>query len=223
MRCSIRHNALALVCVLCGCSQATKEVEVDCAGLTLNGRITATVVPGPQSRLHVAGSDLTSVQIQSASVSSPDVAILANITCAPQAVVAVTALGDVELRIDDLALVKVSALGSSRVVVRAPRSTALTLSASGQGRLRAQDIVTERLALQSGGHSAMAVAGQTDRLDVEVAGEAQLDAAQLRAQHAAVRASGPSRVRVWATAHLSHEIDDEVDFDYSGSPDVSRR
>ena len=93
-----------------------------------------------------------------------------------------------------------------------------SIEASGVSSVKLTDIDNERLKVDTSGASKINVKGETSRLDVEVSGASSVDAESLKAEAAAVNASGASSVMVFATAELRSDASGASRIIYAGNP-----
>ena len=114
-------------------------------------------------------------------------------------------------------------IGSSTVVVEAsvPRLTAIT--ADGSGKVDADGVDADALAVSSDGSGEVSVAGRTDRLAVNLDGSGGAHLAGLRARTARVSVGGSGDAEVRAEDRLAVAVDGSGGVRYHGHPALAKR
>lgn len=102
------------------------------------------------------------------------------------------------------------------------RAQRLSLSISGSGLVRFDDLQAQRLHFAVAGSGEGQLRGQVDSLSLAISGKGKLQAEQLRSERAAVAISGVGQAQLWVTRSLSVAVMGVGTVDYWGSPQVSR-
>lgn len=131
--------------------------------------------------------------------------------------------GKLQMTVVARELRRVSISGASEFVANGPvRSPRLEVQLSGAGRLRFDDLVTDRLRFGVSGAGDGRFAGRAGELRIDVSGRGDFLGGRLQSTRAEVRVSGIGNVRVWATDTLRVGVSGIGTVDYWGSPNVDR-
>src|SRR5688572_5582989 len=90
------------------------------------------------------------------------------------------------------------------------------LSTSGVAKISLVDLKNEGLKVDSSGASKMTLAGETDKLMIDVSGAAKIDAEGLRSRAASVDSSGASKISVFATDSVRVKASGASKITYTG-------
>jgi Putative auto-transporter adhesin, head GIN domain len=113
---------------------------------------------------------------------------------------------------------KIAVYGNSSFAAVEINADSLDLRTSGQGALRLDQIVADRVQVLASGQSQQFLAGETERLQATLTGSAQLSAATLSAQRIALTTSGRSRAEVFPTAHIGGTLGGQSAVGYVSNP-----
>jgi|GEM_PF-6871314 len=113
---------------------------------------------------------------------------------------------------------KIAVYGTSSFVAVEINADSLDLRTSGQGALRLDQIVADRVQVLASGQSQQFLAGETERLQATLTGNAQLSAASLSAQRIALTSSGRSIAEVFPTAHIGGTLSGQSAVGYRSNP-----
>jgi hypothetical protein len=102
------------------------------------------------------------------------------------------------------------------------RSDKLSVSISGAGLARFDDLITDNLRFDISGAGDGVLAGQVGELTLSVSGKGKVLAEQLRAARATVSISGIGNANLWVTDSLRVSISGIGSVDYWGQPEVRR-
>jgi hypothetical protein len=102
------------------------------------------------------------------------------------------------------------------------RSEQLTVSISGSGQVRFDDLEAAHLHFDISGAGDGQLAGEVDDLSLAVSGKGKLQAERLRATSAKVSISGVGNATLWVTDGLRVSISGVGTVDYWGQPQVVR-
>lgn len=103
------------------------------------------------------------------------------------------------------------------------RCVQLTVSISGAGTARFDDLNAERLNFGISGAGTGSISGQVNMLSLRISGKGRLQAENLQAHRAALSISGIGEAEVWATEQLAISVSGFGQVDYWGRPDVQRQ
>lgn len=121
-------------------------------------------------------------------------------------------------------LTRLSISGASTVQVPGPvRTDRLSVSISGAGQARFDNLVADELAFASSGAGDAEVAGRVRELTIGISGRSNFRGENLACRRAKVAISGVGDVKVWATEALSITTSGIGRVEYWGSPQVQRR
>ena len=201
-----------LLCVcLVACSAQPDESLImlpDCNKLRASGDFEITIMSDDVNTLHLAGNgvdqfewlhDGTTLLL---STNGPN-QLRVNLSCVK--LTEIELLGSVQAQQspDGFAQYdKVAVYGSSSFTAVELNADLLDLRTSGQGALRLDQIVADQVQVLASGQSQQYLAGETQRLQATLTGNAKLSSAALSAQRIALSASGDTVAEVFPTAHI---------------------
>jgi len=117
----------------------------------------------------------------------------------------------------------VSMAGASDLHAPGPiKSDRLTVSISGAGLARFDELTARQLRFDISGAGDGQLAGEVGELRLSVSGKGKLLAEQLRAARATVSISGVGNANLWVTDNLRVSISGVGSVDYWGQPEVKR-
>lgn len=120
-------------------------------------------------------------------------------------------------------LKRVSISGAANFQATGPvRADALTVTISGAGRARFDQLETGSLDFRVSGSGDGQLAGSARDLHVRISGRSDFRGEELRSEHAVVSISGVGDVKVWATQDLEASVAGVGRIDYWGAPVVRR-
>jgi hypothetical protein len=131
--------------------------------------------------------------------------------------------GKPQIEVQMRRLNRLSLSGASDLHAAGPiKGEQLTISISGSGQARFDDLKVENLRFDISGAGDGQLAGQVDQLQLSVSGKGKVQAEQLRAERATVSISGVGNASVWATDTLRVVVSGVGTVDYWGEPVVKR-
>jgi len=112
--------------------------------------------------------------------------------------------------------VDIKSKNSIRVRISAPDMD--SIEASGASKVSVADLKNSELKLDISGVSKVTLAGETGNLSADISGASHVNAENLKAENAAVEASGASHANVNVTGQLKADASGASRINYSGSP-----
>ncbi|XOV81885.1 MAG: GIN domain-containing protein [bacterium] len=113
---------------------------------------------------------------------------------------------------------KIAVYGSSSFAAVALSADLLDLRTSGQGALRIDQIVADKVQVLASGNSQQYLAGETQQLLITLTGKAKLSAAELSAQRVELDLLGQAVAEVFPTAHVSGTLGGDSVLGYATNP-----
>jgi len=99
----------------------------------------------------------------------------------------------------------------------------LTVSISGAGSARFDELSAQRLNFGISGAGTGRISGQVNEMMLRISGKGQLQAENLQATRAGVSISGIGEAEIWATEQLQISVSGFGQVDYWGRPEVQRQ
>ncbi len=233
---ALKNSALAALLCLCACSPeppaAPPESQTlalaDCRQLQLRGDFSLQLKlrPGAASLRIVYAPGTTPAAAQ---VNLQDGVELTLANAGHQVEVQCAAFGVLQLQgnikgsaaaaqVFDFS--KVAVYGQSSLHLPRLSAASLDVRAAGGGMLHLDAVVADEMTVLASGRGLVDVSGEAARLQVELGGDARLQAAELRAQWVTIQGRGGARGTLHASAHLGGELRGNSQLRYLGSPDL---
>ena len=99
----------------------------------------------------------------------------------------------------------------------------LTLSVSGSGKIKVENLTVEKTELKISGSGTVSASGKAENINAFISGSGKMKAAGLEANDASVDISGSGSAEVWAKKTLNAVVSGSGIIYYKGSPHITLR